>query len=443
MAETSVTVSDNRQEQAKKLAQDIMSLSRSQLLVSFRFLDRTISRIRLVPHEDVTFATDGRNLYYSPWFVLQLYMTEQTVTARNLLHSMLHCVFRHPFIGKEIHRSAWDLAADIAVENAITGLQRDAVRARREEEQADLLGRLSGVLPVLSAERIYHYLEENGIPEPVLLSWRLPFVGDDHAGWYQEGYAKEGLAPDADLEKLWEEAAKRMQTELEVVMGSDDALTQNLRDINRTRYNYTEFLRRFARRGETMRLSEEEFDVNYYTYGLELYGNVPLIEPLEYRDEKKIREMVIAIDTSGSVKGEVVQKFVQHTHDILTRTDSFEEKTELYIIQCDDRIEDVAHITSPGEFDRYLGTMEIRGLGETDFRPVFAYVDELIKNKKLTDLKGLLYFTDGKGIFPSAKPDYETAFILSDDGLRDVWTPEWASKIYLAEEEILDERFGK
>ena len=39
------------------------------------------------------------------------------------------------------------------------------------------------------------------------------------------------------------------------------------------------------------------------------YGNVPLVEPLEYRDDKRIREFVIAIDTSGSVQGDIVQSF--------------------------------------------------------------------------------------------------------------------------------------
>ena len=35
------------------------------------------------------------------------------------------------------------------------------------------------------------------------------------------------------------------------------------------------------------------------------YGNLPLIEPLEYRETKKVREFVIAIDTSASCRGPV------------------------------------------------------------------------------------------------------------------------------------------
>lgn len=84
------------------------------------------------------------------------------------------------------------------------------------------------------------------------------------------------------------------------------AMVQALRSLNRTKYSYTELLRRFGIHGEQMRLSDEEFDNNYYTYGLDFYGNMPLIEPLEYSERKLIREFVIAIDTSGSVRGDVV-----------------------------------------------------------------------------------------------------------------------------------------
>lgn len=72
-----------------------------------------------------------------------------------------------------------------------------------------------------------------------------------------------------------------------------------------------------------MKVNPDEFDYIFYTYGLKLYENMPLIEPLEYREVKRIREFVIAIDTSGSVAGEQVQRFVQKTYNILKSTESF------------------------------------------------------------------------------------------------------------------------
>ena len=99
-------------------------------------------------------------------------------------------------------------------------------------------------------------------------------------------------------------------------------------------------------RGEVMRLDPDEFDYVYYTYGLKLYQNMPLIEPLEYREVKRIREFVIAIDTSGSTSGELVQKFVQKTYNVLKSTESFFSKINLHILQCDADIR--CSRTSPG-----------------------------------------------------------------------------------------------
>ena len=63
----------------------------------------------------------------------------------------------------------------------------------------------------------------------------------------------------------------------------------------------------------------EEFDLSYYTYGLSVYGNLPLIEPLESREVKKIREFVIVIDTSYSTSGELVEQFCARRQTSCTR----------------------------------------------------------------------------------------------------------------------------
>ena len=163
---------------------------------------------------------------------------------------------------------------------------------------------------------------------------------------------------------------------------------------------------------------------------------MPLIEPLEYKEVKRIREFVIAIDTSGSTSGELVQKFVQKTYNILKSTESFFSKINLHIIQCDAEIQEDRKITCQEDFDEYLKTMKIRGLGGTDFRPVFEYVERLRQGKEFTNLKGLLYFTDGYGAFPARKPDYDTAFVFVDDEYNNPGVPPWAIKLVLQKDKI-------
>ena len=211
---------------------------------------------------------------------------------------------------------------------------------------------------------------------------------------------------------------------------------QNLREVNREKYDYTAFLKKFAVMGEVMKINDDEFDYIFYTYGLKLYKKVPLVEPLEYKDVKRIREFVIAIDTSGSTSGELVQKFVQKTYNILKSTESFFSKINLHIIQCDAKIQEHVKITNQVEFDRYISAMEIYGLGGTDFRPVFTLVDKLIEQREFTNLKGLVYFTDGYGDFPARKPNYETAFVFVDDEYNNPNVPPWAIKLVLQKDEI-------
>ncbi len=254
------------------------------------------------------------------------------------------------------------------------------------------------------------------------------------------GAAEAGGGAALCSEEDWQGVSQRMQMDMETFsrgQGVDPgAMLQNLREVNREKYDYAAFLRRFAVMGEVMKVNDDEFDYIFYTYGLQLYENMPLIEPLEYKEVKRVREFVVAIDTSGSVAGETVQKFVQKTWNILKSTESFFTKINLHIIQCDATIQEDAKITTQEEFDEYIRTMQIRGLGGTDFRPVFGYVDYLREQQEFTNLKGLIYFTDGFGTFPEKMPEYETAFVFLDEEYNNYNVPPWAIKLVLRKEEI-------
>ncbi len=437
-----VMAGSERQEKAESLARDILTLARSSLLVHFRYLNRAMSHLELICDEMVSAATDGIGFYYNPWYILNVYRSESSAVAHDLLHSVLHCVFRHNFVGKELDRPRWDLAVDLAVEDMICQMEVSAVRVNRQKKQQGTLQLLHEELKGTTAERIYHWLGDKGLTEEELTEIREPFLADNHGLWYgEEKDAREDER--VALRKQWEDVSRRMQTELETMQREvSGAMIQNLRQINKARHDYSQFLRRFGVHGEWMQLSEEEFDYNYYSYSQRLYDNVRLIEPLEYSQQKRIREFVIAIDTSGSVRGDVVQSFVQHTHDMLCQQGNFFQRVEMHIIQCDDCIREDVRICDREKFQEYVKTMEIKGLGKTDFRPVFAYVEELRRKGQLLNLQGLIYFTDGEGIYPAKKPDYDTAFILHNDGYEEPEVPSWAMSLTLREEDILHERFS-
>lgn len=481
---------DENTEKINKLAGDVLHLARSTLLVNLRFLDMALGSLALLPVPEYGgIGTDGRVLAYAPVTVLRRYRDNRVSTVRGYLHSVFHCVFRHMYVHSLVDRDLWNLAADVAVEHCITSLNLPSLDDGLETRRRTCFDRLEKAAGILTAEKIYRVFLDTPPSAAEREEYISLFCGDDHALWYISGDEKSALlasspdggddagnpepqqspsgnpssdeppgdgepqdaaeeqpgdassaALDREREELWKSISDRMQTEMETFgrrqgFGAG-GLLQNLKAVNREKYNYESFLKKFAVMGESMKINDDEFDYVHYTYGLKLYKKVPLVEPLEYKDVKRIREFVIAIDTSGSTSGELVQTFLQKTWNVLQSTESFFSKVNIHIIQCDADIQEAVKITSLEEFDEYRKTMCLRGLGGTDFRPVFQYVDKLVEHGDFQNLKGLIYFTDGYGTFPARKPDYETAFVFIDDEYNNPEVPPWAIRLVLQREEI-------
>lgn len=448
-----------KQEKLNKLVYDILLISRNTLLVNLRFLDMALSQFDLFPIEESTLLTDGKHILYNPKHILQNYKIAKEIPVRDYLHIVMHCVFRHMYMDPNLNRPYWDLACDIAVENVISELDLKAVKTAREQQQTQYIAAIKKELKYVTAEKIYSYLQQT-VPDPKKITEiRGLFYADNHEIWYMTGdeiAVRFGLSSDSSsiegdeespqsglssaMASVWQTISERMQVDLDTFGKQQGllpgAMTQNLTAVNREKYDYTAFLKKFAVMGEVMKINDDEFDYIFYTYGLQLYEKIPLIEPLEYKETKAIKEFVIAIDTSGSTSGELVQKFVQKTYNILKSTESFFSKINLHIIQCDADIQEDKKITCQDDFDEYLKTMKIRGLGGTDFRTVFEYVEQLRRSKEFTNLKGLIYFTDGYGTFPERKPDYDTAFVFVDDDYNNPDVPPWAIRLVLQKDEI-------
>ena len=149
------------------------------------------------------------------------------------------------------------------------------------------------------------------------------------------------------------------------------------------------------------------------------------------------QKLVIAIDTSGSVKGEIVEGFIRKTYSILSSTDFFKRSSEIHIIQSDADIQDIAIIKTPSELEEYMDNLVLHGFGGTNFTPVFQYVDELYENSSKKELNGLIYFTDGDGIYPEKTPPYKNAFVIHDNGFDKNRLPIWATPLYIDKNKLI------
>lgn len=470
-----------------EIGMDILRNTRNELYLNMRFLDVALSSLALVPEQQITVAgTDGTALYFNPGQLASLFRKSRMLVNRAYLHSILHCLFCHLWNRKGRDEEYWNLACDITAEWVIDGLEIRAVHVPKSAFRRSVYREISewsssgagtaepsgagetaehfrtgdaghpGAEAVRSkrmgtgdqsrktagekrftatAERIYRILCQKHFPQPYLDRLAREFTVDDHRLWQQEDDPNK---PQPQQRK-WEDIRDRMQTEMETFSkeASENAksLTDQIQIENRKRYDYREFLRKFSVLKEEMQVDADSFDYIFYHYGMELYGNMPLIEPLETKEVKKIEDFVIVVDTSMSCRGDLVKHFLEETCSILQESESFFRKINIHIIQCDDKIQEDAVITDKRELEDYIRNFSVKGLGGTDFRPAFVYVEELLRRRAFTRLRGLLYFTDGYGIFPLRKPRYETAFIFLKEDYRDVDVPPWAIKLILDPED--------
>ncbi len=472
-----------------EISERVFSQVKTILILNMRFLDMAVFRLQPIPAE-VSLATDGARLYYKPDWLLRRYRDESAAVVRDYLHVLLHCIFRHPFVHTLVDHNLWNLACDMAVEAMICDFHLSQAATADEAKKKAALAQIQAQVRPFTAEKLYHHFQTHKLNA----AWAKLFHADEHDIWYKpqeqantpsggSGNGKPQSSPDrssennsngdpqADsgagdpnqtdmpenqsggdgnatnqpitrdqLEQEWRDISEHVQMDLETFASQQGTeaghMLQMLSELNRERYNYETFLKKFATLGEVMKINDDEFDYIFYTYGLKLFGNMPLIEPLEYKEVKRVREFVIAIDTSGSTSGELVAIFLNKTYNILMSTESFFSKVNIHIIQCDAQIQEAAKITDRADFEAYLKRMTIKGLGGTDFRPVFSYVDQLIRQHEFRHLKGLIYFTDGYGTFPEQKPEYKTAFVFMQDEFENVKVPGWAMKVVLERDEV-------
>lgn len=464
MAVEQVTEMDDEvREKRERLALAVVELARDRVVAEHHFLAPAVGALpEEIREMGRPFATDGVTLFVDPDCVLGDFARLRKPPIRDYVHVLMHCLLLHPFVDVkgDVDPKAWALATDIVAEK----LTREICGVRdgqRGEAISIVLERLGDDLGGhVTAERVYRGLRQGRWREAAA-DWRAVFEVDSSELWFPtkdeqkrqneepgKGDAKSSPATSAPLSgedrdatrERWTRMAKSVRVDLETF---SRGFGQQLGDLKRElrvstseRTSYLEFLRLFALPHEAMRVSPDEFDYILYTYGMRLYGDMPLIDPLEYREQRLVRDFVIVIDTSGSVDGEVVQKFVDTTLDVLTSEGAFCDRVNVHVIQADAAVQQDTVIRSVDDLRTWRDGFELRGFGGTDFRPAFAYVDELVRSGDLRELAGLLYFTDGWGVYPTQVPRYKVAFVFYDDDYRPQCVPSWAIQVVLKPSEL-------
>ncbi len=424
-------------------------------------------------------ATDGRYLYYEKNWLKEI--TGQSgsdpILSRWYAHMLLHCLYLHPFqtVSRKEKSRLFHLACDITVEYITDQIFGPAEEDGWERQMVyDYLRRTEKVLTVqhvesclelwCQKERQNQWKQQSQKIKPradqLLSQLERWFTRDNHALWQQtkeqseqsdSSYVAENavlhtgmgkwMSEDAEemskqkIAEQWAQAGNGLMKAGNKAAGKRSYTAgqeqEEARLTKRQGYDYHAFLRQFMVLKEDRILDLDSYDPVYYTYGLNTYGNIPLIEALETKEVMRLEELVIVIDTSGSCSGKLVRFFLEETWSVFGQEENFFDRFEVRILQCDAVVQEDVKLTSLQEAEDYMKNLMIKGGGGTDFSAAFSYIKGLQKQGQLNHLKGILYFTDGFGTFPARPPGCRSAFIFLKSRFGQVEVPYWADKLLL------------
>lgn len=472
----------NKRLELEQAGKHVLDAARTELYIDMRFFGGALSSLGYeMDLSTTTVGTDAVSIRFNPSHVLRLFVEEPGKLNRTYLHMLLHCIFMHMYTSARFEdERLFDLCADIVVESILDGMDYQCIYRVSSDYRDRWYALLEKEVKTLTVEKLYKYFsEDHELDILELEKLEREFKLDDHGFWSRLQDVKDddpdqdngkdndqdrdkdipplddANSPDMDtgrkktkyinprrLQKIqnarknWDKEGKRIQTEIETI-GKENSdrlgkLAWLLKIQNTSHTDYKEFLNRFKVLREEGGIDLDSFDYGMYSFGMDFYGNMPLIEENEFREVKKIQELVIAIDTSASCKDSLVQRFLNETAALLLGEDNFFQRIRICLIQCDNQVQKIDFIENKDEMNKYSSEVHVEGGYGTDFRPVFERVEELRQQKKFENLKGLIYFTDGFGIYPDKPTTYDTAFVFAqDEDYDDEKVPDWALKLYI------------
>ncbi len=415
-----------------------------------------------VKHQKI--STDGVHLWYTPEHVEMMETIMSGPGLREeILHVILHCLFGHLEESPEYRNKQilW-AAMDRQVWHVMLGLDRRYTGY--ENTPAIVQLNMNSYLGNCFDVGCYYKAKSNPVIRKQMLRDAKGLVSDDHRLWNPkilcleiavgacEGVSSEQQEMRKRAREAWralrasligdgpaEEGllrAMQRESEMEKNYGSgsgEDYLEVTIKPENQN--TYAHILRRFLTMKEDQREVPDAIDPMLYQYGLDLYGDVPLIEPPDSEEQLKLNTICVAVDTSDSCEEEAGY-FLRETQNILTDLSRMAPRCEFYFFQCDDGLQKEEHYTCVEDIPwKEMENMRMYGWGGTSFVPVFDRIRELEDEAEKT-IDCLIYFSDALGVFPDTKPGYPTFFVLPQEYDEDECDliPEWVEVLRLREE---------
>jgi len=384
-----------------------LSAARTRLILDKPFLGALVLRLPMLkanPGWCKTTATDAKTFYYNEDFINQLSL-EQTQFI--LAHEALHCALSH--FSRRQHRvkHRWDLACDFAI-NPI--LIKDGFTPTPDALYMD-------AFDDMTAEEIYPLLDEMDDKQ----TEDQHIYDDNDAGQDQQepqnGHTQsqqtptgEGAGQEAELdenlgggasqppplngeekEQLSVQWRQRMAGAAQQAMQAgkmSGAMARLVDHLLQPQLPWRMLLARYM-------TSIARDDYNYSRPSRrEGTAILPSLRSAQVN-------VVVAIDTSGSVSSAEIEEFMSEVDAIKGQV-----KARISLLACDQELDEEA----PWEYeswDCFEAPKKFHGGGGTSFTPVFDWL-----NADLRQVDLLVYFTDAEGKFPAREPDFPVIWLV-------------------------------
>jgi predicted metal-dependent peptidase len=327
--------------------------------------------LRLVLEEDnnvQTAMTDGRTLKYNTNFINML---DHIELVGVLVHEVNHIVLKHCWRRGQREKMKWNVAADYA----INIMMLDAKFTLPEGCLYDEAFR------DMAAEEIYAKLPDDDTNVQSGTGKQDP----GNCGGVMDAPTQEQAE---ELEQEWKSAISQA---VQVAQGKvPNGLKRYVNQLLNPEVPWTHLLRDFVE------LTARN-DYNW-TRPNRRYMGSGIVLPSLLSDE--LPEVVVAVDTSGSIAAEELNRFAAEISGVLEAYD-----TKVHVMYCDSAV----HKTECFERNDFPIKLSPMGGGGTDFRPVFAEVEK----QNLTPCC-LIYFTDLWGSFPDRAPEYPVMWVTKE-----------------------------
>lgn len=408
-----------------EVIEDRLTKARTQLILDKPFLGNLVLRLPLAAADSwcKTSATDAKKFYYNPRFIDSLNNHQIKFV---LIHEALHCALTHFTRRGNRTKHKWDLACDFAINPLLVkedfhppidvpifrqyegmiaeeiypmiddNLDQEPMDQHLYDEQANNDSKQSDggmreddlqqekQLSALKSNADNQQGNSDSAPQ---LAQQPPILKADEVAKLATQWQK-NLASSAQLAqqagKLDTEFAKLIDFFLQPQVSWQSLLTQYMSTFARDDFSYSRLSRRA---GEAILPSLKSHQI----------------------------DIVIAIDTSGSISQQEVNEFVSEVDSIKANL-----RASITLLACDEKLSEHC----PWRFEAWNKLQFPSSLGGgkgTNFNPVFDYINA---QDNICDV--LIYFTDAKGVFPDAEPNYPVMWLVK--GKQRV---PWGSRIQL------------